>query len=200
MPTEIVDAAGAWGWTAATLGAAAAMALTTQRLAARTERAYRQPLLAALLPAWAACLGAAAGVAVHLVRLRLAPAAPYGTSFLVPLLLLGAAAAGVVLLGAWLAVAVPRARRRARMIVRVRATGIRHRGEVAELHWPRVVVAFDGRRVHARLARDGRLIPIAGHPVVVIVGDDGEVLVEHDPSRPPRYHPAPDRFVGAAGG
>lgn len=107
---------------------------------------------------------------------------------------------------AWAVAALRRARRRQELALWLRAHGRRHRGELDEVHFRRLWILErpqfyvgvryrDGgqvRRLRAAMSTLHFRVPLPGYPVWVMVGPQGETLVEPDLTRPRAFDGSTD--------
>lgn len=212
-PAEMADMARTWWWTVLLLVAVAIMAAATIAVYSAARGLYRQVDIAAALAALPGSVGIIAGGLIDGLRVGSAPAEDGGADATIQLIFMGAAAAALVVLAGWLPFAIARAHRRSRLITRLRESGAQHDGEVrtagktngtllgmTQFRGVEIAYAQASRRVTVAMTTSSSRVPLPSFPVIVFVGERGEIHVEPDPGRPWIFDPDVAKYSNSADG
>lgn len=212
-PAAMAEMARTWWWTTLLLVAAATMVAATVVVFSTARGLYRQVDIAAAFAALPGAAGIVAGCLIDGLRIESAPAADVGPDATIQLIFMGVAATALVLLAIWLPFAIARAHRRSRLITRLRESGAKYEGEVraagkrngtllgmTQFRGVEISYAHAARRVTVAMTTSPSRVPLPSFPVVVFVGERGEIHVEPDSTRPWLFDPDVEKYTDAADG
>lgn len=209
---DMVDTGRSWWWTVLLFGALLFAVVVTGITYSVARRLFRQITLASAVAAISISAGVLAGCWTDGMRISALSAdeLPDGT---IQLIFMGVAALALAGLLIWTPFAIARARRRSRLITRLRQDGVRHDGEVITVGkprahqlgavlFPRVEVTFDdgARSGEVAMSTLSSRVPLPSFPVLVFTDDRGAIHVDPDPARPWPFDPDTAKYEGSADG